>query len=167
MNNIKFKEIKNFPGYYVYENGNIISTKQGYNRILKPYTSNKGYQYIKLFNKDYELKHCAMHRLVALAFVDNRHSKREVNHKDFNKKNNHYTNLEWNTSKENKNHMYTQSDHTPVRNYSRSLLYKDGVLVADFISVSEACRFAAITYGVSFESMRRYKKVRDLKIVIE
>jgi hypothetical protein len=45
-----------------------------------------------------------VHRLVAMAFIPNEHSKPFVNHKDCNRKNNHYTNLEWCTGQENMDH---------------------------------------------------------------
>lgn len=48
----------------------------------------------------------SVHRYVAMTFVENNQSKREVNHIDGNKENNHYTNLEWVTSKENVSHAF-------------------------------------------------------------
>lgn len=44
------------------------------------------------------------HRLVALNFIENTHKKGTVNHKDGNKFNNHFTNLEWMTIQENIQH---------------------------------------------------------------
>lgn len=56
--------------------------------------------------KDGKPKSIRTHRLVAAAFCENPHNKKEVNHIDGNKKNNHADNLEWCTSSENQKHAY-------------------------------------------------------------
>lgn len=72
-------------------------------RVLKQQINPKGYVYatISVRNKTVNLN---VHRLVALAFIPNPENKPEVNHKDGNKSNNHYSNLEWVTHKENIQH---------------------------------------------------------------
>lgn len=96
-----FKEIEPFNGKYLISNyGNVKSLY--INRILKS-GNNNGYQIVKLKDKMYYV-----HRLVALYFLPNIENKKQVNHLDFNKSNNHINNLEWCSPKENTNHYWTK-----------------------------------------------------------
>ena len=64
------------------------------------------YPTVMLTNRP-KVKHLMIHRIVATAFIPNHENKREVNHKDGDKLNNHYDNLEWCTRKENTKHAST------------------------------------------------------------
>jgi hypothetical protein len=68
-------------------------------RILSQRKTKLGYRSIVIRGRGF-----LVHRLVATAFIPNPDGKPEVNHKDGDKSNNHWENLEWVTSKENKNH---------------------------------------------------------------
>lgn len=63
----------------------------------------KGYLRVKV-KKDGQRIYRPVHRLVALAFIDNPQNKPAVNHKDCDKTNNRVDNLEWVTVKENNQH---------------------------------------------------------------
>lgn len=86
-------------------------TRSGYSklkeRILTPRVNKKrhGYYEISLKKNGME-KRYKVHRLVAMAFIPNPEGKPEVNHIDGNKSNNSILNLEWVTSKENKQHAW-------------------------------------------------------------
>ena len=108
MNNIKngqsaaeqiFKPVRGWEGLYeVTNDGKVFSIRS--NRFLKPRLSCDGYERVALCKdgKNYEMR---VHRLVAEAFIDNPHNLSQVNHKDFNKQNNWFENLEWCTNYEN------------------------------------------------------------------
>lgn len=108
MNNIKngqsaaeqiFKPVRGWEGLYeVTNDGKVFSIRS--NRFLKPRLSCDGYERVALCKdgKNYEMR---VHRLVAEAFIGNPHNLPQVNHKDFNKQNNWFENLEWCTNYEN------------------------------------------------------------------
>lgn len=101
--------------YHISNLGKVKSvytiSKKGFIRltgtVLKTTVNHMGYEKVRLsWYSDgvYYKKIFAVHRLVALMFVLNPDNKPQVNHKDLNKLNNIYCNLEWCTPKENTNH---------------------------------------------------------------
>lgn len=76
-------------------------------RILKQASDTSGYKFVTL-NDNYKQFHLSVHRAVALCFIPNPHNLPCVNHKDINKTNNHYSNLEWCTHKQNSDHSVSR-----------------------------------------------------------
>lgn len=100
MNEI-WKDVIGYKNIYEVSNlGRIRSRYYGKSKILKPVLSRWGYFRLTLC-KDGIRKNESVHRLVALAFIDNPFNKLVVNHKDENKQNNNCLNLEWATYSEN------------------------------------------------------------------
>lgn len=93
---------KKFYNYYVYENGDVYSLYR--NKFLKPGIV-QGYKQYTLSINGISKRYKA-HRLVALLFlnVPDNYEQLVVNHKDGNKLNCHYSNLEWCTTSYNNYH---------------------------------------------------------------
>lgn len=104
--NEQWKAIAECNGeYHISDQGRAKSYKCGKERILKPILSGEsGYLRIRIRGGKQEMY--SIHRLVAETFVPNPDKKPQVNHKDGNKLNNHVSNLEWTTSKENLQHAW-------------------------------------------------------------
>lgn len=95
-------EIPGLEGQYsVTDNGRVYSHKS--KKFLRPIDNGHGYKDVILCSGGKPF-HKYIHRLVAEAFVPNPDNLPEVNHKDENPGNNAWSNLEWCTSKYNKNY---------------------------------------------------------------
>ena len=123
-----WKEIDGFEGRYsVSTKGNIKNLKNG--RILAERYDGAGYKAVILNGKNYNV-----HRLVALAFLDNPHNLPQVNHIDEDKLNNDVSNLEWVSIEDNIRHsIHNQS--CKVRQ-----LDKDGNLIRVWDSIHQINR---------------------------
>lgn len=75
-----------------------IKTKQ----LVSQWFDKDGYLLVKLSNKLYRA-----HRIIAQTFISNPKNLPVVNHKNFNKSDNHIENLEWVTYQENTAHSFT------------------------------------------------------------
>ena len=111
----EWRPVKDYEGYYEVSNfGNVRSvdrviqkhngrTEKRKGQLKAQRTDKDGYKITTLI-KNNKFKTMKVHRLVATAFWDNKENKPEVNHIDCDKSNNHFTNLEWVTSSQNKIH---------------------------------------------------------------
>lgn len=119
----KWKDIKDYEGFYQISNyGRVKSLKRivmypdGVHKktikqsIIKICDNGNGYKCVYL-NKNGTRKLKYIHRLVAENFVLNKENKKYVNHKDFNKENNYFENLEWCSQKENVNYSICNMKH--------------------------------------------------------
>jgi hypothetical protein len=97
------KKISGYERYLVSENGDVFSTIT--NKFLKKNKTGIGYESVAL-HENSKQKTFRIHRLVAKAFILNPDNKPQINHIDGNKSNNHISNLEWCTAKENIVHAF-------------------------------------------------------------
>lgn len=87
--------------YQISSFGRVKSMRE--KTIMKQYLNEKGYLTVG-FKSLPTRKKFKVHRLVGFAFIPNPDNKPEINHDDFDKKNNHISNLHWATQKENTHH---------------------------------------------------------------
>ena len=154
----QWKEIQGHPNYEVSDAGRVRSktkkvvTKAGWSftsegRVLKPWFAT--YLTVQLTNN----QRCTVHRLVAMAFIDNPECKREVNHIDGNKRNNVVSNLEWVTRSENHTHAYynnLRADNKQVAQLDKETL----VPLAYFRTMREAARETGVNYDAIAHCVR-------------
>lgn len=156
------KEIPNYPNYFVDTDGNVYSNKSGKLKKITPWLDGKGnYLQVGLWkgNKRHRL---LVHRLVAITFIPNPNNLPEVNHKDKNKINCAVSNLEWCDRKSNLIDSYLTM--SPTRNFVKCDLYVEDTFIKSFDNIKEACLYANEKYGVSYSSLYRNLKSKNIKI---
>lgn len=137
MGNIEWRKLHFLKGDYSISNyGVLVNNRTGHK--LKPH-NHKGYVRYSVNNATW-----FAHRLVAFGFIDNPNNYKHINHMDYDKKNNHVSNLEWCTPQENSLHHVKNPSRTSLKGkYSGSYdikavrMEKDGE-VLEFISLKKA-----------------------------
>jgi hypothetical protein len=110
----RFIDIEEIEKYYTIEEDGMIWSKKK-NAYLKPTKSYCGYLYVSIKCPDLSFGMLAVHRLVACKYIGQCPPELETSHKDGNKFNNHYTNLEYITHSENCGKAY--SEHGRIHTY--------------------------------------------------
>lgn len=103
---VYMKQHPSISHLYITEDGLVFSTKS--NKFLSVCKTKTGYLGFatRLFGRKSPCQFLRVHRLVADVYVNNPDNKPFVNHLDGNKENNHFSNLEWVSAKENVQHAY-------------------------------------------------------------
>lgn len=155
---VRALQIKDFPNYYVTENGDVYSRNYNHTGRIKkltPHKNYKGYLWTHLGKS----KMYYVHRLVAETFIPNPENKPQINHINGIKEDNRVENLEWCTNSENQKHAYKVLHRTNNFLGKRYLAgkcgkdsksskpvqqIKDGVVIREFYGASEAGRMLNI-----------------------
>lgn len=140
-----------FPNYSIDCSGRVLNLKTG-KYLLGQKNSKSGYWSVQLSNKG-KKKRLYIHRIVAMAFLDNPENKATVNHINGNLDDNTIENLEWATQQENSDHSYRELDRRKntisdevrkkgVEKNSKSIAKMDlnGKVVKTYPSLIEASR---------------------------
>lgn len=98
-----WKQINDHPFYLISTHGNVRSIKSGYIKPIKSRKSGSGYLFVTFSYGKIQI-HRSVHSLVYAHFIGAVPEGYEINHKDCNKANNYYGNLEPMTHKENVQH---------------------------------------------------------------
>jgi len=170
----RWVDIQDFEGYYQVSNyGRVrsldreVEQKNGRKRLFKGCvlshkTDKYGYSTVTFCIRTKGVKKSStVHRLVAVAFVENVFNKPAINHIDGDKSNNNATNLEWVTNKENTSHAIetglmdinrVKENMTWVNKtyHSRKVRkLKDGMLIGVYRSITEAASTVTTSKGFS------------------
>lgn len=139
-------------GYYLGPDGQLWSDHS--NRLLQGYVGENGYLYytFKDGSRDYA------HRLVAESYIFHTVVEGEqVNHKDYDRLNNNWKNLEWVTSGGNNLHAHQSNTRKKVTSYnhSNSKLTKEQAI--EIFKSSQTQNGLAAVYGVSSRTIHDIK----------
>lgn len=164
-----WKDVSGYDGYYQISNvGSIRSldrqeaqtnghpmTYKG--DVMKPCKDGKGYRFVYL-SRNGKRKMYKIHRIVALEFIPNPCNYEQVNHKDGNKDNNSFDNLEWCTGLYNMQHSFRNGLHKSGERVSTSILTKSQVDEIRRTHIKGDNNYGAKplakTYGVSDATIR-------------
>ena len=128
---------QNCSDYIIYDDGRLYSKKTS--KFLKPLKDTKGYFYYDLRYAGAKYKCPKVHRLVMLAFSEDIRSE-QINHIDGDKSNNHISNLEWCTNRENRTHALQNGLKNEI-GYNIAQYDLDGNLLNIFSTAREALEF--------------------------
>lgn len=151
----EWREIPGYPHYEISNLGEIRSTDKYQKRFngkvtcnfivrgrkLKPSITDFGYKRVTLYVDKKPIRVC-IHKLVALAFLDNPENKPQVNHINGNKLDNRLENLEWCTCSENVIHAFksnlVKNNHFIKKRIKIKQLSLSGELIKEWNSIQEA-----------------------------
>lgn len=157
------KKIKGFSAYAVDEKGNVytrfVSKRCKLGRFYRELGSHykelrlsrtgHGYLKVAMTRDDGKVFYKKVHRLVAENYLINSENKKEVNHIDGNKENNHVSNLEWATRRENCKHASKNKLYSPLKGVKNHASKLDDIIVMTIRTVEKSNVYYSKLYNCS------------------
>lgn len=165
---IIWRDVKGYEGLYMVNNFGIVKSlekmwvvpngglRKKPETIMKQGLNSSGYYQVWL-SKDSKRKNIGIHRLVAIAFLENPLNKTDVNHISGIKTDNRVENLEWATRKENITHAYQNNLAQGLRgsNHNMSVLKEEDVINIRKLSLLYSKKELAEMFGVHRSTIGR------------
>ena len=169
----RIKRIDGYKDYFITESGRVFTQRFRGNqhkyrlREIKPKYpgDNNPQKYLNIcLVNDNGYKWESVHRLVARYFVPGYFDGAVVNHKDGNNRNNHASNLEWVTQKENIHQSYKDSGLDQTRHYKIWDLFDiNNGFVASFIGRNQLSDYVSKWYpDISASMLTKHGKHKYL-----
>lgn len=162
--------IDGFENYAVTESGKVYSINPYHRGDKLRKISKRGIYNSKRYlsvscckdNKEYYLQ---IHRLVGKYFLDGYFDGAEIDHKDNDKHNNHYTNLEWVTHRENMRRSFVRM--SPVRNFKLwSLVSPEGLVSPVLKGHGEIVQYIQVNnLDISISMLEKHKVHHGYKLI--
>lgn len=144
-----------FPGYYVTDDGRVLSDKQGTIKQLKHATNAYGYAVVSL-RRDGRSYKKFIHLLVLETFFGERPNNSVARHLDGDKENNSAPNLRWGSYSENERDKLLHGTGNQGARHGMSKLTEDDV--REIRASAEPQRTLARQYQVSQSNISRIKR---------
>lgn len=161
----EFRPVVGFEGYLVSNFGRIYSQRRKHTNggFRVSQTNLKGYKHVG-FTKNGRAVTVTIHRMVAMAFLNNPDNLPSINHKDGDKSNNFASNIEWCTHLENLTHAFDNGLRVPVKNeehWNSKLKCSDIHVIRNRLSCGDMIKSVAQDFGVSAACISAIKNGRS------
>jgi hypothetical protein len=161
-----WKDLPNFNKYQVSNEGRVKSFHRDSNGLIKKQSFDKDrYLLVGLMTNEGKLISKRVHQLVAICFLDHKpEADRIINHKDFDKTNNHLSNLEIVSVRENSNkkHLKSTSKYVGVSWHKATGKWQARIQI-DGISKYLGCWHDEwIAHKMYETALRQYTKTNEL-----
>ncbi len=161
---MKIREITEYPGYYVTDDGRVLSTKTGTLKMKAQRRTHAGHRAVTLYHPQGGTKTIKVHHLVADCFLPPRQQGQEMRHLDGNPTNNRPENLRWGTSKENaQDRARHGTDRSGERSSTAKLTWSQVREIRRRWEEGEGFRPLAREYGVYHSTIMRMVKGESWK----
>lgn len=145
---IQWKQIEEAPDYWISNRGEVLSKRiEGKEKLVKLFHNTKtGYLQCCIILTDKgapktKKQTVYPHQLVAKYFVDNPNNLNRIHHKDHQKHNNHYWNLEWVTQEKNIHEYYNSDEKNKPRNMKAVEVWSTkGDYIGTYPSINKAAK---------------------------